>query len=475
MKHNQTADDKMSVYTSESFNMGIGFSRLFKNRGWHVYHPNKNYLIVGLKTISIAGKLFPIILLLLILSACNLGQTAPIEEIPNPTPISGERLVVAWIDAGNLMVWQTGDTLARRIVSGGVVQPFIAPDGRHIAFTRGPQGKAETLWVVDTAGIAEQQLVGERPATYNPGENQVGDVVWLDERTIYFNTLLQQAPFYEPRNDVYRVDTRTREISLIAVPSDGGRIFLSPDSQNLVTVYHGTYARQDAVIRRLDLLGREDADDLLFYTGVSTASEFNFYPEIHWSGNNILVAIPDPDLIYSDTEDSDLPSTTLWQIPVDNPSTRGIIGTVQASFFGLPQWSADGSALTFMRRTGESNQFTAYLAEGNGSNPTAIFGGVVGNIEPPLWLPESNRYLYAQPITGGGGTRNYFIGGVDTETEQLSDEPIFALQFVSDNQYVYVAQGTGRLDMRFAEIDGASQFIGSLSAVPVFDAVYVDD
>lgn len=416
-----------------------------------------------------------IIPLLLLLSACNLGQTASIGVTPNPTAIAGERLVVAWIDAGNLMVWQTGDTLARRIASGGVVQPFIAPDGQHIAFTRGPQGKSETLWVVNSSGIAEQQLVGERPATYNPGENQVGDVVWLDNRTLYFNTLVQQAPIYEARNDVYRVDIRTREVSLIAEPSEGGRISISPDSQNLVTVYHGTYEQEDAVIRRLDLLGREDAEDLLIFTGVSTASEFNFYPNIHWSGNNVLVAIPDPDLIYSDTQGSDLPSTTLWQIPVDNPSARGIIGTVQASFFGLPQWSYDGSALTFMRRTGESNQFTAYLAEGNGRNPTALFGGVVGDIEPPQWLPESNRYIYAQPIAGGGGTRNYFIGGVDTEPERLSDEPIFTLQFVGGNQYVYVSQGVGRLDLRFAEMDGESQFIGSLSTVPTFDAVYVND
>lgn len=415
-----------------------------------------------------------IISLLLLLSACNLGQTALIEETANPIQSTGDRLVVAWIDAGNLMVWQTGDTLARRIASGGVVQPFIAPDGQHIVFTRGPQGKAETLWVVDTAGTAEQQLVGERPATYNAGENQIGDVVWQDSRNLYFNTLIQQAPFYEPRNDVYRADIRTREISLVAVPSDGGRIFISPDSQNLVTVYHGTYGQQDGVIRNLDFLGREDADNLLFFTGVSTASEFHFYPTIYWSGDNVLVAIPDSDLIYSDTQGLDIPPTTLWQIPINNPSERGIIGTVQASFFGLPQWSYDGSALTFLRRTGETNQFTAYLADGNGSNSTAIFGGVVGQIEAPRWLPNSNRYIYAQPITGST-TRHYFIGGVDTEPMRLSDEPIFALQFVGDSQYVYVSQGSGRLDLRFAEMEGDSQFIGSLSTVPTFDAVYVSE
>lgn len=415
--------------------------------------------------------------LLFLLSACNLGQTTPLEEVSQSTPITGERLVIAWVDAGNLMLWQTGDTLARRIASGGVVQPFIAPDGQHIAFTRGPQSKPETLWIIDSTGIAEQQLVGERPASYTAGENQIGDVVWADNRTIYFNTLYQQDPAYLPFNNAYRVDSRTREISLIANPTDGGRISISPNAQNLVTVYHGTYGRQDAVIRRLDLLGREDPDNLLFYNGVSTASAFHFYPPIHWLPNSdiILLAIPDPDLIYSDTQASELPLTTLWQIPVNNPSERGIIGTVQASFFGLPQWSSDGSAMTFLQRSGESNQFTAFIADGNGANPRALFGGIVGDIQPPQWLPQSNRYTYAQPLTGSNGTRTYFIGSIDSDPAPLSDEAIFTLRFVSDRHYVYITQGTGRLDLRFAELDGESQFIGSLNTIPIFDAVYVEN
>lgn len=407
--------------------------------------------------------------LMLLLSACNLGQTPTNEETPNLTATSSERLVVAWVDSGDLIVWQTGDTLPRRIASAGAVEPFIAPDGQHIAFTRGAQSKSETLWVVDVAGTAEQQLVGERPADYIPGENQIGDVVWFDERTIYFNTLLQQAPFYEPRNDLYRVDILTRELGLIAGASDGGRITISPDGQNLLTVYHGTYGQQDGVIRLMDLLGREEPGDLLFFDGVSTASEFRFYPDVYFSADSstILLAIPDPDLIYSDSSE-----TTLWQIPLDNPSGRGIIGTVQASFFGLPQWSFDGSAMTYLQRTGETNQFTVFLAEGNGDNPITLFSASVGEIEAPDWLPESNRFVFARPIADGGGTRNYFLGGVGLEPESLSDDAIFTLQFLDDSHYIAVTQGNRRLDLRFNEIGGDSQFIGSLNTVPIFDAVY---
>lgn len=409
--------------------------------------------------------------LILLLSACNLGQVPLNEEISDTNAVNSERLVIAWVDSGNLIIWQTGDSLPRRVSSGGVIEPFVAPDGQHIAFTRGAQSNAETLWVVDVSGTAEQQLVGERPADYIPGENQIGDVVWLDGRTVYFNTLQQQAPFYEPENNLYRVDILTHELALIAMPSDGGRISMSPDSQNIVTVYHGTYGHEDGVIRLMDLLGREDPDNLLFFNGVSTASEFRFYPNVHWMPDSsaILLAIPDPDLIYSDSAE-----TTLWQIPLDNPSGRGIIGTVQASFFGLPQWSYDGSTMSYLQRTDETNQFTAFIAEGNGDNPVAIFSGSVGEIEAPNWLPESNRFVFARPIADGGGTRNYFLGGVGLDPEPLSNDPIFSIKFLSDNHYVAVTQGNRRLDMRFNEIGGESQFIGSLNTVPIFDAVYVE-
>lgn len=409
--------------------------------------------------------------LIFLLSACNLGQAVLNEEIQDTNLVHSEQLVIAWVDSGNLIIWQTGDSLPRRVSSGGVVAPFVAPDGQHIAFTRGAQSNAETLWVVDVAGTAEQQLVGERPTDYIPGENQIGDVVWLDERTVYFTTLQQQAPFYEPENNLYSVDILTHELALIAVPSDGGRISMSPDSQNIVTVYHGTYGHGDGMIRLMDLLGRADPDNLLFFDGVSTASEFRFYPNVYWMPDSsaILLAIPDPDLIYSDSAE-----TTLWQIPLDNPSGRGIIGTVQASFFGLPQWSYDGSTMTYLQRTDETNQFTAFIAEGNGDNPLAIFSGSVGEIEAPNWLPKSNRFVFARPIADGGGTRNYFLGGVGLESVPLSNDPIFSIEFLSDRHYVAVTQGNRRLDMRFNEIGGESQFIGSLNTVPIFDAVYVD-
>jgi hypothetical protein len=416
---------------------------------------------------------YSLIILLFVLAACNLNQENTPEAALSPQT-TRQRLVVAWAESGNLLVWQTGESLPRRIASGGVVHPYIAPDGQHILFTRGPNGAPETLWVVDSAGTAEQQLVGERPRGYTAGENQLGDVVWLDETIFYINTLVQRAPFFEPVNDLYRGNIRTREIALIRSAGEGGRIYSSPDGQSLITVYHGTYSEQDGLIQVLDPLG-QSSDNLLFFVGVSTGSEYAFYPGIHWlpDSSAVLVAIPDADLIYGDTaENSEVPFTRLWRLPLANPSDRELIGSLRVSFFGLPRWSSDGSAMTFLRRTG-TNEFSAYLADGRGENESLLYSGIAGQIEQPSWIENSNRYYFAQANSDKSLT--YYLGGIGLEAVRLSEEPMFTLNFVSPENYVYVAQGEGRLELRYSQIGGESQFIGSLSSLPVFDALLLGD
>lgn len=419
------------------------------------------------------------LVLLMGLAGCNLGPTPPETQQSEVVPqIADETLVVAWVDAGNLVVWQTGDTIPRRIASGGVVQPFIAPDGAHVVFTRGANGTAETLWVVDTDGTAEQQLVGERPATYTPGVDNIGDVRFLDGQTVLFNTLSQETIFYTPQNDLYSVDIITRELTLLRVPGDGGRIAVAPDGERIATVYHGTYGSQDAVIRVENVgdLGDVRGDDLLFFTGVATGAEYAFYPTLHWlpDSSAVLVAIPDADLIYSETS-SDAPQTALWRLPVADPGERESIGSVRASFFGLPRWNDAGTQVLYLQRSVDSNQITALVADADGSNPVEIFGGSMEQLTSPQWVPDSERVVFARPNAAGDGTQQYFTRTRNTEAMPLSEQAIYALQFVSAVQYVYVTPGNRRIDMRVGDIDGNSTFIGSLNTVPIYDAMLVSD
>jgi hypothetical protein len=321
-----------------------------------------------------------IILFALIVSAC-----AP--ETPTP-PITqqGERLVAAWVEAGNLLVWRQGEEMARRVASGGVIRPFVAPNGEHVAFTRGPGGLPQTLWVVDTNGTAERQLAGPGdPVTFG-GDTQVGDVGWLDDSVLYFNTLRATGPAYLPKNDLYRANIRTREAALILPPGEGGRFHFSPDGRWVAVVYPGTYSRQDGRIGLVDPLGQQDTQDLLFFVGVASGAEQPFYPRVQWlpDSETLLAAVPDADLIYSDTGAvEDLPPTRLWRIPVGAPSDRVLQGTVQASFFGLPRWSDDGGHMLFVQRKPGTNVFTILLADGDGTNPVPYLEGEAGSVQIP--------------------------------------------------------------------------------------------
>ena len=414
---------------------------------------------------------------LLLITGCNLRTPAPIDPTKAPvTPQArAELLVVAWVDNGNLMAWQTGDTIPRRIASGGVVQPFIAPDGRHIAFTRGPDGAPETLWVVDTLGTAEQELVGERPRNYTSGIQQIGDVAWLDESVLYFNTRTQSGLVFTPRDDLYRTHIRTREVAVILAATEGGRFHVSPDGQHIVVVSPGTYGQQDGRIAVLDPLKLREPRTLLRFIGIATGSEQAFYPPIHWLPDSraVIAAIPDSNLVYQDTtEQFEVPLTHLWRLPIDNPSNREQLGAVQASFFGLPRWSEDGQWLTFLRRAAGTNHFTAYLAGQTGTDDRALYAGAAGTLEQPTWIPGSTDYVY--PRVAPDGTVVYYISSIEREPQRLSEEEILLPKFVSADTYVYAAVGSGRVDMRVVRFGDGSQFIGSAGlTAPFFDAVLV--
>ncbi len=414
-------------------------------------------------------------LLILLLAACNLGgdnTSVPVSDTPSN---GGGALVVAWVEAGNLVVWRQGDDAPRRVASGGVVRPYIAPDGQHIAFTRGPQSVPETLWVVDFAGTAEQALVThDELVPIGNGQPLIGDVVWYDELVLYFNTLQRYDMGTQAENDLYRANVRTREVSLILPRTEGGRFYISPNKEFIAVVYPGTYDVRDGRISVIDPLALESPRNLLYFLGVSTGSEYSFYPELYWQPDSsaVLTAIPDSDLLYNDGEDA--PATTLWQLPIDVPGNRGVIGTVQTSFFGLPRWSDDTAHMTYLRRVGviANNQFELFVADVNGENAVSVESGQTGELQPALWIPGTERFIYTQ-----GAPRAYWLGAPGSTPERLSEEAVFIPRFVDSTRYVFgtpAAIASDGVQLRYARIGSASEQVASINGpLPVFDAVLV--
>jgi hypothetical protein len=407
---------------------------------------------------------------ILFLTGCNL-IAQPQTALPSPTADAAVRLTVAWSEAGSLMVWREGET-PRRVASGGVIRPYLAPDGEHILFTRGPDGQAESLWVVDVAGTAEQELVGrDEMRPWGEGTPMIGDVGWYDDSVLYFNLANRMQVGQQRRDDLYRANIRTREVSLIMPPTEGGYFTFSPDKTRIALVYPGTYGRQDGRIRVIDPLAMEEPINMLFFIGVATGSEYAFYPRVFWTPESdaLYTAIPNEDLVYDDVN---APPTALWRLGLDR--NREQIGVVPASFFGQPRWSSDTTQMTYAQRIGDptSNQFDVLIADNNGENPETYFEGDIGSFQPPEWIPGLTRFIYQQ-----GDAGQTWIGGAGVNPVEFPNdqERILAPIFAGNSIVVFTAASGDVVELRYASLDALgepSRLIATLQGVfPIYDAV----
>ncbi len=408
---------------------------------------------------------------MLCLFGCNLGVGDNANSSPFGTTSSQEKpaLVVAWVTNGDLYAWQTGDTFARRVASGGVIRPYVSKGGRYIAFTRGSNGVPYSLWTVERDGTAEAQLVGQaQERTFIDGRNFIGDVVWYDDEVLYFNTLEVAVPSFIPRDDLYRANARIREVALLLRPDEGGRFSISPNGEHIVVVSSGSYGRQDGRIGVIDPLGQARVVNLLYYVGVATGADVPFYPDVFWTSDSaaVILALPDKDLVYNDTQDS-LPATDLWQLPIQTPSGRTRIGSVRASFFGLPVYSDDASQLAFLVRDVASNRFTLSLAEANGDNTQAYESGELGNISTAHWLPKSNRFWF---VTGVGA---FYLGQANQPPTRLGNDQWREVLFLSDTAYLATIQEGDAFLVQWGNLEnGSTLTLGSAPTVPLVDGIY---
>lgn len=405
--------------------------------------------------------------MMILLTACNLDQSSQ-TAIPATLPPGTPHLVTAWAEGGNLYVWRTGDAFARRIASGGVIQPFVSPDGDRIAFTRGPAGAPDSLWLVMSTGAQEQQLVREgSPGTYLNA--QIGQVLWWDATTLYFNTLQRAVPASTPRHDLYIANVITRTASQILGPGEGGRISFSPSHQKIALIKAGEYGKNNGRIRVIDPLAQLPSTDLLFFTGVATGGHSGFYPPVVWIEDEtaLLTAVPEQDLLYAEDQGEEMPATAIWHLPIGEPSNRQVVGSIMASFFGMPRWSEDGTQMLYLTRP-NSETFQIMLADGLGENAQEIDTGKAGEIEMPAWIPGTSQFFYSKNEAG-----HVLIASDEDAPRALSNQTILAPHFIRPTQYVFIApQGEG-YELLVALDDQSIQTIGQISSMVVFDAVWV--
>jgi len=254
---------------------------------------------------------------------------------------------------------------------------------------------------------------------------------------------------------------------LLIPPQEAGLFSLSPDRQHVAIIQAGTYGAVDGKIVLFDQAG-ENRQEIMTFSAISSGSDNDFYPQVYWESDSsaLNIAIPHKDLIYNDNT----APTTLWHVALDGTKTDQ--GKVQATIFGLPQWSDDGKHLVYLRHKGDisANQFELMIASGNGSNPTIYADGSVGTIGVPQWLPNSNKFIYSQGEPG-----DYWLGQPGQQPQVLP-EKIFNPRFVDSSTYVYATTTGDTFDLRYAHLgDSSSTLITTIHSYGIFDALLVPD
>ena len=404
----------------------------------------------------------------LLLAACSSNDNDdPPPTATNPPAEDTSAPVVAWVEGGNLFIWQTG--LPRRIASGAVIRPYLAPDGAWVAYLRGPGGDPRSLWISDSAGSAERQLVvTDQLAAEDESQNEprrIGQVVWSRRAArLYFNTLVGNGMSTRPADDLWRVDINTGTLERILPDGEGGQIFAAPDGGHLALASAGQYDDTPAQIAFLNLDTRRRTV-MLQYPAVATASESRWYPALRWLPNSTgaMVAIPPPDLVYGGV---DL-ATALWWLPVDsNAVERDAVqrGQVNADYFGLPTFSADGQWLLYaeQRSAPTATTVTWNVAQSDGTAPQKVISGELATLTAPRWLPAGAHFSL---LTGD----NWLLahpGGEPAPLVSATGQPS-ELRWADGETYVLVTAS----GLTWGRLDEAPQPITTLEAFPLLDAV----
>lgn len=403
------------------------------------------------------ARMVAVMVCIVVLSAC--GRQTP----PPPPP---EDLRVAWTQDGDLYVWSSSDGITSDGITsagggtapGAVSRVILSPDAGRVAFTRAGAHPGESLWVAGIDGT------GVRAFDVPPYLRQVA---WIDSETLLLNTFTLDASGDIPRGDLYMADSVSGMVTQL---DPGGHFSVSPDGTAFVVIDPGAYGERPGRILARHPNGTWVA--LMDFPAVSTGAHYAFYPEIHWHDETTLyLALPDPDAVYHDLDAAMIPPVALWRLTLDGAHEQ--VGSVNTSYFGLPQWSFDTAAMAYLTRQQDPNLFTLWTANHDGTGAAIYLSQTVpGDVPVPVWLKDRRAFLYLHENA-------YWVGTPGEPPQKWLDggEMLLTLTLkMVDSAVVFLAVRPDGSDLRYALLDdsgGHSTRIASGAALGDFDVAKI--
>lgn len=400
--------------------------------------------------------------------------------------------LVAFVEEGNLYVWQDGTRRALRD-TGDVNRVWLNPDGTQVAFIQAdgfvfdPEFpdfevadtayRSTSLWIMDIDGTNLRQLVdvddyrGDLDYGYSV---LIYKLAWVPGTSlIAFNTVVQSevALFANTYANLYAVNTETGERVLAHDSDSYGTFAISPDGRHAAIT-------TDSAISIMGLDGEMTLPDIYTFEASVDTPHNNYFPPMYWAadGESLIAVDLTTRRSWTHTDENGNtvdPAIDVVHIRLDG--TTEVLASNTQENFNYPTIRFDLDSAQAVYSIGGFNEtcdFTAFtLSEAVQLAPVP---------ENTVLCPGRDYTPFVAFTPDGTAYRLELRDGVPTLHRACDDfsaceavqalEGIFrSFEFVNDTQYVYriVANETGEIrfytyDLYYGALGEESQHIGTL-------------
>jgi Tol biopolymer transport system component len=379
---------------------------------------------------------------------------------PSGAPLPAGMIEVAFVNDGNIQVWEEATQQTRTIVNtGDVLSVTTSNDGQMIAFTRGSwvgdvlDGYEQfALWAMNRDGGNPRELISAQDLRQriNPSERESSNfyqLSWVPQshQLIFSGTkyIVQgEGLSHAVPQGAYLVDTDKGSVTVLAEAAENLRFLPSPDGKQIALM-----SPSDVGFINAD--GSKKRQDVLTYAEVGLAGPL--FPMGVWTQDSRAFVMTgsfeiDPRLNVN---------FTIWRIPVDASSPEAL-ATVTGSDPNSVTFSPDGKSISFLQTTDQQ--------------PPEIAGWFITPLIPeagPLALPYYGKETFFANLHWSPDGDAFAIKDQDllllcpnaTQDSQVCGEPIHlgsgiitALQWVDTSRFLF--EGIEPNTLSLGNLDG---------------------
>lgn len=413
------------------------------------------------------------------LEATAISTPAPSEppaEIPTPeltnTPEPSEipaaveaaaGLKLAYSDSqGDLWFWKNGSVALRLTDSADVADFALSPDGSRIFYARSLDYSNYSLWLIDTNGENEHQVMSAADFAALPRPDQAAGTAptqlgWVPgSNTAVFTTYhFFDGPGVDFGNDLRLVNGSTGAVSTLLEPGQGGgRYSYSPDGSQIALVSPN----------QIDLINSDGSNRrkaVLTYADVLTYTESPFLAQPLWApdGSLLRVIIPAADRMGKPADPG-----SVWEISTAGGKATRLLEFSENGLGPGAALSPDLQWLAYFKNSQTGGQSDLHIASLDGSKDEVYASGSLNWV---TWTNDSKRFVWTK-YGEVGSNRQIYLGALGAEPLLLGAPQVpQMLSWVKGDQYLFFENDGGNppaWKLYLGQVGASNRLLADLAA-----------